>query len=33
MIFYRRKEKGLRVLEYECYAFDREFHVTPPSDR
>jgi hypothetical protein len=29
MMFYRRKEPGLRLLEYECYAFDREFHVTP----
>jgi len=30
MTFYRRKEPGLRLLEYECYAFDHEFHVTPP---
>jgi hypothetical protein len=29
MILYRRKEAGLRVLEYECYTFDRQFHVTP----
>jgi hypothetical protein len=30
MNLYRRKEPGLRLLEYECYAFDHEFHVTPP---
>jgi hypothetical protein len=29
MMFYRRKEPGLRLLEYECYTFDREFHVAP----
>jgi hypothetical protein len=31
MPLYRRMEKQVQVLEYECYAFDgEEFHVTPP---
>jgi hypothetical protein len=30
MPLYRRIEKNVQVLEYECYAFDdHEFHVTP----
>ena len=29
MTFYRLKEKNLQLLEYECYAFDHEFHATP----
>ena len=31
MILYRHKEKNLQLLEYECYAFDDEFHATPPN--
>jgi hypothetical protein len=31
MILYRHKEKNLRLLEYECYAFDNQFHATPPN--
>jgi hypothetical protein len=29
MPLYRRQEKNIQLLEYECYAFDNEFHVTP----
>ena len=29
MPIYRRAEENLQLLEYECYAFDDEFHVTP----
>jgi hypothetical protein len=28
MPLYRRLEKDVQVLEYECYAFDDQFHVT-----
>jgi hypothetical protein len=28
MPLYRRQEKNIQLLEYECYAFDNEFHVT-----
>ena len=28
MPLYRRQEKNIQLLEYECYAFDKEFHVT-----
>ena len=28
MPLYRRQEKNLQVLEYECYAFEDEFHVS-----
>ena len=31
MPLYRRIDSGLQLLEYECYAFDDEFHVSPPS--
>jgi hypothetical protein len=27
MPLYRRQEKNIQLLEYECYAFDNEFHV------
>jgi hypothetical protein len=30
MILYRHRESNLQLLEYECYTFDNEFHVTPP---
>jgi len=30
MPLYRRLEPGMQLLEYECYAFDDEFHVFPP---
>jgi len=30
MILYRHKERNAQLLEYECYGFDNEFHVTPP---
>jgi hypothetical protein len=30
MILYRHREANLQLLEYECYTFDNEFHVTPP---
>jgi hypothetical protein len=30
MILYRHREATLQLLEYECYTFDNEFHVTPP---
>jgi hypothetical protein len=29
MPLYRRIEKNVQVLEYECYAFDHPFHLTP----
>jgi hypothetical protein len=29
MPLYRRQEAGIQVLEYECYAFDDEFHAAP----
>jgi hypothetical protein len=28
MPLYRRIDKGAQVLEYECYAFDDQFHLT-----
>ncbi len=28
MPLYRRQEKNIQLLEYECYAFDNEFHAT-----
>jgi hypothetical protein len=28
MPLYRRQEANMQVLEYECYAFDNEFHAT-----
>lgn len=28
MPLYRRIDKGVQVLEYECYAFDDQFHLT-----
>ena len=28
MPLYRRQERNIQLLEYECYAFDNEFHVT-----
>jgi hypothetical protein len=31
MILYRHKEKNLQLLEYECYAFDSEFHAPVPN--
>jgi len=30
MILYRHKEKDLQLLEYDCYAFDNEFHPPVP---
>ena len=30
MILYRHRERNAQLLEYECYGFDSEFHVTPP---
>lgn len=30
MPLYRRQEANIQLLEYECYAFDDEFHVSPP---
>jgi hypothetical protein len=30
MPLYRRTEKNFQLLEYECYAFEDEFHVSPP---
>jgi hypothetical protein len=33
MIFYRHKEKNAQLLEYDCYAFDREFHPPVPQTR
>ena len=27
MPLYRRLEKGIQLLEYECYAFDHPFHA------
>ena len=30
MPLYRRLEPGMQLLEYECYAFDDEFHVFQP---
>ena len=30
MPIYRHLEKNFQLLEYECYTFDNEFHVTPP---
>ena len=29
MPLYRRQEKNVQVLEYECYAFENEFHASP----
>jgi hypothetical protein len=29
MPLYRRIEKNIQLLEYECYAFDEPFHLTP----
>ena len=29
MPLYRRQEAGMQLLEYECYAFDDEFHALP----
>jgi hypothetical protein len=31
MPLYRHKERNFQLLEYECYAFEDEFHVTPPT--
>jgi hypothetical protein len=31
MPLYRHKERNFQLLEYECYAFENEFHVSPPS--
>ncbi len=31
MVLYRHKEKNLQLLEYECYAFDNEFHAPVPN--
>ena len=31
MILYRHKEKNVQILEYECYAFDNEFHAPVPN--
>jgi len=33
MPLYRRIEKNVQVLEYECYAFDKQFHGTPQESR
>jgi hypothetical protein len=33
MFLYRHKEKNLQLLDYECYAFEDEFHVTPPAGK
>ena len=30
MVLYRHRERNLRLLEYECYAFDEEFHPPVP---
>lgn len=30
MILYRHKERNVQILEYECYAFDNEFHAPVP---
>jgi hypothetical protein len=30
MVLYRRKEPRAQLLEYDCYAFDREFHAPVP---
>jgi hypothetical protein len=30
MILYRHKEKNVQLLEYDCYAFDEEFHAPVP---
>jgi hypothetical protein len=30
MIFYRHREPDLQLLEYDCYAFDHEFHAPTP---
>jgi hypothetical protein len=30
MVLYRHKEANLQLLEYECYAFDEEFHAPVP---
>jgi hypothetical protein len=30
MVLYRHKEKNMQLLEYECYAFDDEFHPPLP---
>jgi hypothetical protein len=30
MPLYRRLEKDIQVLEYECYAFDHPFHAVEP---
>jgi hypothetical protein len=29
MPLYRRQEPNMQLLEYECYAFDDEFHAVP----
>jgi hypothetical protein len=29
MPIYRRKERNLQILEYECYAFEDQFHALP----
>ena len=29
MPLYRRQEKNVQLLEYECYAFENEFHASP----
>ena len=31
MILYRHREPNLQLLEYECYAFDNEFHPPQPN--
>ena len=31
MLLYRHREKNFQLLEYECYAFEKEFHVVPPA--
>jgi hypothetical protein len=33
MIFYRHKEKNAQLLEYDCFAFDREFHPPVPQSQ
>ena len=30
VVLYRRTEANMQVLEYECYAFDHEFHAPVP---
>jgi hypothetical protein len=32
MVLYRHREPNFQILEYECYAFDNEFHAPVPSN-